>query len=131
VDYFTEFEKETGIDLSGDVTVEELKKKADELGIKYEHSYGLGRMIDTLYKKTVRQRLIQPCFLVGHPLAVSPLAKIDPSNPKKALRMQPVAVKSELGNGFAELNDPADQRARFEEQMKLRAEGDTEGHDAR
>lgn len=127
VDYFTEFKKETGIDLSGDVTVEELKKKADELGIKYEHSYGLGRMIDTLYKKTVRQRLVQPCFLVGHPLAVSPLAKIDPSDPKKALRMQPVAVKSELGNGFAELNDPADQRLRFEEQMKLRAEGDTEG----
>lgn len=127
VDYFTEFEKETGIDLSGKVTVEELKKKADELGIRYEASYGLGRMIDTLYKKTVRQRLIEPCFLVGHPIAVSPLAKIDPSDPNKALRMQPVALKSELGNGFAELNDPADQRRRFEEQMKLRAAGDNEG----
>lgn len=127
VDYFTEFKKETGIDLSGDVSVEELKKKADELGVRYEASYGLGRMIDTLYKKTVRQKLIQPCFLVGHPLAVSPLAKIDPSDPKKALRMQPIAIRSELGNGFAELNDPADQRRRFEEQMKLRAEGDKEG----
>lgn len=127
VDYFTEFQKETGIDLSGDVTVEQLKAKADELGIKYEKSYGLGRMIDTLYKKTVRQKLIEPCFLVGHPIAVSPLAKIDPSDPNKALRMQPVALRSELGNGFAELNDPADQRRRFEEQMKLRAEGDKEG----
>ncbi len=127
VDYFTEFKKETGIDLSDDVTVEEIKKKADELGIKYEANYGLGRMIDTLYKKTVRQRLIQPCFLVGHPLAVSPLAKVDPTDPKKVLRFQPVAAKSELGNGFAELNDPEDQRRRFEEQMKLRAAGDAEG----
>lgn len=127
VDYFTEFKKETGIDLSDDVTVEEFMKKADELGIKYEKNYGLGRMIDTLYKKTVRQRLIQPCLLVGHPLEVSPLAKIDPANPRRVLRFQPIAAKSELGNGFAELNDPADQRRRFEEQMKLRAAGDNEG----
>lgn len=127
VDYFTEFKKETGIDLSGNVTVEELRKKADELGIRYEANYGFGRMIDTVYKKTVRKRLIQPCFLVGHPLAVSPLAKSDPTDSKKVLRMQPVAASSELGNGFAELNDPADQRARFEEQMKLRAAGDKEG----
>ncbi|MDP3957479.1 MAG: lysine--tRNA ligase [bacterium] len=126
VDYFTEFKKETGIDLSSDISVDELKKKADELGIKYEPSYGKGRMIDTLYKKTVRQKLIQPCFLVGHPVEVSPLAKVDPKNPKRALRFQPVAAKSELGNGFAELNDPTEQRRRFEEQMKLRAAGDKE-----
>lgn len=127
VDYFTEFRKETGIDLSDEVSVEDLKKKADELGIRYEANYGKGRMIDTLYKKTVRQRLIQPCFLVGHPLEVSPLAKVDPTNPRRGLRFQPIACKSELGNGFAELNDPADQRRRFEEQMKLRAAGDAEG----
>jgi lysyl-tRNA synthetase class 2 len=127
VDYFTEFKKETGIDLSGEVTVEELQKKADELHIKYEKNYGKGRMIDTVYKKTVRQKLIQPCFLVGHPLEVSPLAKTDPNNPKRTLRFQPIAGKSELGNGFAELNDAIDQRKRFEEQMKLREAGDVEG----
>ncbi len=127
VDYFTEFKKETGIDLSGEVTVEELQKKADELHIKYEKNYGKGRMIDTVYKKTVRQKLIQPCFLVGHPLEVSPLAKTDPNNPKRTLRFQPIAGKSELGNGFAELNDAIDQRRRFEEQMKLREAGDVEG----
>lgn len=127
VDYFTEFKKETGIDLSDDISVATLRAKADELGIKYESSYGKGRMIDTLYKKTVRQKLIQPCFLVGHPLVVSPLAKVDPKNPSRTLRFQPIAAKSELGNGFAELNDPQDQRKRFEEQMKLRAEGDQEG----
>lgn len=127
VDYFTEFQKETGLDLSTDITLAQLQAKADELGIKYERSYGKGRMIDTLYKKTVRQKLIQPCFLVGHPLDVSPLAKTDPHNPRRTLRFQPVAGKSELGNGFAELNDPIDQRARFEEQMKLRDAGDKEG----
>jgi len=126
VDYFTEFKKETGIDLGEEVSVEELKKKADDLKIKYEKGYGKGRMIDLIYKKTIRQRLIQPCFLVGHPIDVSPLAKRDPNNPNRVLRLQPVACKSELGNGFAELNDPIDQRNRFEEQMKLREAGDGE-----
>jgi lysyl-tRNA synthetase class 2 len=126
VDYFTEFEKETGINLSHEVSVEELKKKADELHIKYEPSYGKGRMIDTLYKKTVRQRLIQPCFLVGQPLEISPLAKTDPADPMKVLRFQIVAGKSELCNAFGELNDPIDQRARFEAQMAMREAGDDE-----
>lgn len=127
VDYFTAFARETGIDLSHEITIATLKEKADALGIRYEASYGKGRMIDTLYKKTVRQKLVQPCFLVGHPLEVSPLAKADPVHPGRALRFQPIAARSELGNGFAELNDPAEQRRRFEEQMKLRAAGDKEG----
>lgn len=126
VDYFTEFKKETGIDLNEDVTVENLKKKADEIGIKYDKSCGKGRMIDLIYKKTIRQKLIQPCFLVGHPIEVSPLAKRDEKFPNKVLRLQPIACKSELGNAFAELNDPIDQRQRFEEQMKLREAGDGE-----
>ncbi|NLC30970.1 MAG: lysine--tRNA ligase [Candidatus Moranbacteria bacterium] len=126
VDYFSEFKKETGIDLSTEVTVEDLRKKADELGIKYDKADGKGRLIDTIYKKTIRQKMIQPCFLVGHPIEVSPLAKRDPQNPKRVLRLQPIACKSELGNGFAELNDPLDQRQRFEEQMKLREAGDEE-----
>lgn len=127
LDYFKEFKKETGIDLSrADLSVEALKAKADELGIKYDISYGKGRMIDVIYKKTVREKLIQPCFLIGHPVEVSPLAKKDPKNPKKVLRFQVIAGKSELGNGFSELNDPIDQRKRFEEQMNLRQAGDAE-----
>ena len=126
IDYFTEFKKATGFDLSNEIPVKDLKKKADELGIKYEDSYGVGRMIDTIYKKTIRQKLIQPCFLVGHPIDVSPLAKADPTNPRRTLRMQPIAGKSELGNGFAELNDPIDQKNRFLEQMKMREAGDAE-----
>lgn len=126
VDYFTEFEKETGLDLNNDITIEELKKKADELGIKYEKEYGRGRLIDTLYKKTVRPKIIQPSFLIGHPLDVSPLAKRDPENPKKVLRCQIVAGGSELCNAFSELNDPIDQKNRFLEQMEAKASGDAE-----
>jgi lysyl-tRNA synthetase class 2 len=83
-------------------------------------------MIDLLYKKTVRQKLIQPCFLVGHPLEVSPLAKTDPKNPKRTLRFQIVAGASELCNAFSELNDPIDQKNRFLEQMAAREGGDVE-----
>lgn len=126
VDYFEAFEHETGINLSKEVSVETLMKKANELGIKYEKNYGKGRMIDVIYKKTVRKKLIQPCFLTGHPIDISPLSKADPKNPRKVLRVQAVAVGSELCNAFAELNDPIDQRQRFEEQMKLREEGDAE-----
>ena len=126
VDYFTEFKKETGLDLSEELSVETLKKKADELGIKYEKGYGKARMIDTLYKKTVRIKLIQPCFLSGHPVEVSPFAKLDPKNSRKTLRFQILAGGSELYNAFAELNDPIDQKNRFEEQMKARKAGDKE-----
>jgi len=126
IDYFTEFKKETGIDLDGEVSAEELKKKADSLGIKYETNYGKGRMVDTIYKKTVRQKLVQPCFLTGHPIEVSPLSKADPKNPKKVLRFQIIAGKSELCNAFSELNDPIDQKNRFTEQVKAREAGDTE-----
>jgi len=126
VDYFEAFQKETGIDLSVDVSVEMLYAKADELGIKYDKTYGKGKMIDTIYKKTVRQKLIQPCFLVGHPIEVSPLAKKDPNNPNKVLRFQVVAGTAELCNAFAELNDPIDQAQRFKHQMALREAGDSE-----
>jgi lysyl-tRNA synthetase class 2 len=126
VEYFEAFLRETGIDLSGDVSADDLKKKADELKITYESSYGKGRMIDTIYKKTVRPKLVQPAFLVGHPIEVSPLAKTDTSNPKKVLRAQIVAGGSELSNMFAELNDPKEQRRRFEEQSRLREAGDAE-----
>jgi lysyl-tRNA synthetase, class II len=126
VDYFTEFKKETGLDLETELSIEALRTKADELGIGYEKSYGKGRMIDTLYKKTVRKKLIQPCFLVGHPLEVSPLSKCDPKNPRKVLRFQIVAGGSELCNAFSELNDPIEQKNRFLEQMKARKGGDKE-----
>ena len=126
VDYFQAFKKEASIDLNKNISIDDLKKAAQKFGIEYGKSLSKGRMIDTIYKKTVRPKLIQPCFLIGHPVEISPLSKLDPKNPRKVLRFQILAAGMELGNGWAELNDPADQRKRFEEQMELRAAGDEE-----
>ncbi|OGE87707.1 MAG: lysine--tRNA ligase [Candidatus Doudnabacteria bacterium RIFCSPLOWO2_02_FULL_49_13] len=127
IDYFEAFKNETRLDLNA-VSDDELLKTAQKLKLKVEKGMGRGRLIDAIYKKTVRPKLIQPCFLVGHPLETSPLAKKDPQNPHRILRFQPIAGGAELGNGFSELNDPLDQRGRFEEQMKMKAAGDKEAH---
>lgn len=125
VDYVEEFKKANHIDpLSA--TAEELYAKARELGIKPEENLGIGRLVDLIYKKTIRPRLIQPCFLVNPPAFIEPLAKRSPKDPRVVERMQVVAAGTELGKGFSELNDPLDQRVRFEEQMKLRQAGDKE-----
>lgn len=127
LDYFELFQKETGLDLNT-ATEAELLDKAKALKLDVPSGIGRGRLIDTIYKKAVRPKLIQPCFLVGHPLETSPLAKKDPNNSKRILRFQPIVGGSELGNGFSELNDPVDQAGRFDEQMHMKAAGDKEAH---
>lgn len=127
LDYFMLFEQHALIDLNTSPDTD-LMRIADKHKIKYEKGIGRGRLIDLIYKKLIRPKLIQPCFLVGHPLETSPLAKKDPMNPKKILRFQPIIGGAELGNGFSELNDPLDQNQRFEDQMKMKAAGDKEAH---
>jgi lysyl-tRNA synthetase, class II len=105
---------------------DELFKKAKELGLKPEENLQKGRLIDLIYKKTVRPTLIQPCFLINTPIVISPLAKASPEHPEIAERFQIVACGTELGNGFSELNDPLEQRRRLEEQMALKKKGDKE-----
>lgn len=126
VDYYAVFKKETGIDLEKIVSVEDLYLEAKKLGLKPEAGLGRGKLIDFIYKKLVRLKLIAPCFLVNPPVDVEPLAKRTEKDPHRVERFQVVAAGTELGKGFSELNDPLDQRARFEEQMKLRAAGDKE-----
>lgn len=94
---------------------------ADEL-----RKLGRGRLIDLLYKKTTRPHLIQPQFLTDFPLEFSPLAKRKVSDPRLTERFVVVIDGAEVGNAFSELNDPIDQRERFEEQEKLRLAGDPE-----
>jgi len=125
VDYFSVFKHESGLDLAR-VSREDLRKKAFALGLTPEKSAGRGRLIDLIFKKTVRPKLVSPCFLVNPPVDVEPLAKRLFSDPDRVERFQIVALGTELGKGFTELNDPVDQRARFEEQMKLREAGDKE-----
>lgn len=125
VDYVDAFKKANGIDpleASRDV----LYAKAKALGLVPEEGVGKGRLIDLIFKKTVRPTLIQPCFLVDPPVDIEPLAKRHRRDPRKVERIQVMACGTELGKGFSELNDPIDQRLRFEEQMKLREQGDKE-----
>ncbi len=124
VDYVELFKKSSGLDPTT-ASRDELAKKAKDLGLEFEKSSGKGRLIDLIFKKA-RATLIEPCFLVDPPVDVEPLAKRKPDNQNVVERFQIVAAGTELGKGFSELNDPADQRARFEEQEKARKAGDKE-----
>lgn len=126
VDYFAVFKKHTGLDLEN-ASDDDLKKYADSQKIKYENFAGRGRLIDLIFKKVRAQMpMDKPVFLVNQPIELEPLAKRDPKNPKVVQRLQILAYGTELGKGFGELNDPIDQRQRFEDQMKLREKGDNE-----
>jgi lysyl-tRNA synthetase, class II len=127
-DYFQLFQEYTGIDLNS-ATEDELRQYADDQNISYEPSAGKSRLIDLIFKKKIRllpEVSMQPSFLINQPIELEPLAKKDDHNPKVVQRMQILACGSEMGKGFGELNDPLDQRQRFEDQMKLREAGDKE-----
>ncbi len=123
IDYRDEVLKQTGIDILK-ASEEEMAKKLDELGVKYEGT-SKERMMDTLWKYC-RKSIAGPAFLVNHPKLVSPLSKIKEDNPELTERFQIIIAGSEVGNGFSELNDPIDQRQRFEEQQRLIDRGDDE-----
>lgn len=128
LDYFELFKKHVDIDLKA-ATEESLRAYATANGIRFEEFAGKGRLIDLIFKKKIRtlpEVSMQPAFLVNQPVEIEPLAKRVPGNPLAVQRMQILACGSELGKGFGELNDPIDQRTRFEDQMKLREKGDTE-----
>jgi lysyl-tRNA synthetase class 2 len=126
VSYIEIFKKHTGIDLLT-AQDEDLKKYCDSHNLKYEAFAGRGRLIDLIFKEVRKNIPAQkPVFLVDQPIELEPLAKRDPKNPRLVQRMQIIAYGTELGKGFGELNDPIDQRLRFEEQASLRAAGDEE-----
>ncbi len=125
IDYYSLFRKETGLDLKK-ATREELFQKAKKLGLEPAGYLGRGRLIDLIFKKAIRPKLWSPCFIIDLPVDLSPLAKRKKEEQDKTERFQILAGGTEVGNGFSELNDPIDQRKRFEEQMKLREAGDQE-----
>jgi lysyl-tRNA synthetase class 2 len=123
VEYVHEIQKQTGIDVLT-ATESEMKAKLDELAVKYEGA-NRERLTDTLWKYC-RKNISGPVFLIHHPKLVSPLAKESKEKPGTVERFQILIAGSEVGNGFSELNDPVEQRARFELQQKLIEEGDEE-----
>ncbi|MDD5109655.1 MAG: lysine--tRNA ligase [Patescibacteria group bacterium] len=125
VDYVTVVREATGVDVLR-ATEDELRRAVGKSGGSADPGAGRGRLIDLLYKKTVRPNMVAPTLLINHPVAVSPLAKRHRDNPELTERITVVVNGSEVGNGFSELNDPLDQRDRFLQQAKLRAAGDRE-----
>jgi len=122
IDYRDEIKKQIGIDIDK-ASEKEMEKELDKLKIKYEGN-NRERLVDTLWKYC-RKNISGPAFLINHPVLVAPLAKrVDGTNTVQMF--QPIIAGSEMGRGYSELNDPIDQRKRFEEQKKLIAGGDTE-----
>ena len=118
IDYLEAVESKTGINLLM-ATDEAMRSKLTELGVKYEGD-NRERLTDTLWKY-VRKTITGPAFLINHPELISPLAKASSLYPGRVERFQPIIAGSEVGNGFSELNDPLDQRKRFELQQELLA----------
>ena len=118
-------EKETGHDLSGK-SEDEIRAVAKELHIDVDESMGKGKLIDEIFGETVEPKLIQPTFITDYPIEMSPLAKKHRSKEGLVERFEAVCNGKEIANAFSELNDPVDQRERFEEQARLRAGGDDE-----
>lgn len=118
----------SGIDIDAHPDAASLKRAIfDKKGIELENpDAGRGSLIDQLYKKTARPKLIQPTFIVRHPIDLSPLARRSDDDPKTADRFQLVVDTWEVVNAYSELVDPLDQRGRLEEQSKLRGAGDEE-----
>ncbi|MCC7495655.1 MAG: lysine--tRNA ligase [Fimbriimonadaceae bacterium] len=114
--------------LAGDEAAREAaaRRVAAEVEVHVQPSDGFGQIVDAILKKYVIPRTVQPVFITEYPVELSPLAKRSPGRPELTDRFQPVIGGLEMGNAFSELNDPLDQRVRFEEQARRAARGDAE-----
>jgi lysyl-tRNA synthetase class 2 len=122
---FEAIEHYTGIDISG-MDEEGLKKTALKLKVEIDPSMGKGKLIDSIFGERCEPHLVQPTFILDYPIEMSPLAKKHRSKPGLVERFEAICNGKELCNAFSELNDPVDQRKRFEEQLELGKRGDEE-----
>ena len=120
--------KYTGEDFDACKTVEEARAICDKLHVEYGEFDGFGKLLSAAFDEYVEKNLIQPVHITRHPIEVSPLSKLDLEDPRYTIRFESYIYGRELANGFSELNDPLDQRARFEMQAQERANGDDEAH---
>ena len=120
----------TGIDFKKEMSVDEALKLADEHNIEVaEHEHTVGHIINLFFEKYVEETLIQPTFLYGHPVEISPLTKKNPEDPRFVDRFELFISGHECANAYTELNDPIDQLERFEAQLKEKDLGNEEAND--
>lgn len=120
--------KYAGQDFTGVTDLEQARKMAAAINVAVEKTHGVGKIINDCFEEYVEDKLIQPCFITGHPKEISPLAKSSRENPEITDRFEGYIYGREICNGFTELNDPIDQKARFLKQMEDRAAGDEEAN---
>ena len=118
----------TGVDYNSDMSDEAFAQAAKEAGVEFEDGLSRGKILGELFDQKVEPYLIQPTFITDYPVEISPLAKRKKDNPNLTDRFEIFIVGREHGNAFSELNDPMDQRARFEAQMEAKRQGDDEAH---
>ncbi|WP_373722748.1 amino acid--tRNA ligase-related protein, partial [Bacteroides heparinolyticus] len=122
-------EEKTGVDFYGFATDEEARAIAkDKLNLDVKPHMTRGHLVSLAFEEFCEGDLEQPTFVLHHPVEISPLAKRNPEHPEYTNRFEAFAAKMEIANGFSELNDPIDQRSRFEAQERERALGDEEAH---
>ena len=120
--------EETGIDFDQVLTDEEARKLADERHIEYEERHKKGDIVNLFFDEFCEDKMIQPTFIMDHPVEISPLTKKKPSDPSKVERFELYINGWEMCNAYSELNDPIDQRERFAAQDALAAAGDEEAN---
>jgi len=118
----------TGVDFWNVDTVEEAKQLAKEHNVEIKDTMLYGHIVNEFFEQKVEEKLIQPTFIYGHPVEISPLAKKNEDDPRFTDRFELFIVAREHANAFTELNDPIDQRERFEAQLKEREQGNDEAH---
>ena len=115
----------TGFDVGG-MDEAQLKEVCKKLGIETDESMGVGKLIDEIFSEKCEKNYIQPTFIIDYPVEMSPLCKKHRSNPNLTERFELMINGKEIANAYSELNDPIDQRNRFEEQLRLSEKGDDE-----
>ncbi|OYD06395.1 lysine--tRNA ligase [Paludifilum halophilum] len=118
----------TGVDFSRSMSDDEARRLAEEHGVQITPAMTFGHILNEFFEQKVEEKLIQPTFVYGHPLEISPLARKNADDPRFTDRFELFIVGREHANAFTELNDPVDQRERFEAQVKEKAQGNDEAH---
>lgn len=120
--------KYAGVDFKEITTLEEARRAADEKGVHYEMRHSKGDILNLFFEEYVEEHLIQPTFVMDHPIEISPLTKKKPGDPEYVERFEMFMNGWEMCNAYSELNDPIDQRERFKAQEALLAQGDEEAN---
>ncbi|MEM9041606.1 MAG: lysine--tRNA ligase [Actinomycetota bacterium] len=135
VDLADPWPRQRMIDLASDGAATELhpsmpvadaRRVAEQHGVRWEDRWGSGKLIEEIFEATAESSIVRPTFVTGHPVEISPLARVDRTDPHLTERFELFVDARELANGYSELNDPVEQRARFDDEQAAKDAGDAE-----